>query len=169
MIQTDRSSFQKQLNTILTSLQSQEYISHQWLNQMQNEYRFSIYLYDNGDPLYYEQLHEDNSGKRQTSLREKAIRRSQVDIFYDNSGESAYHEEFSLHDSSHSYYASVGYLTQDTDRLSFVIFYDRPDIISSPVIASTFTAAVRARLPASPPAASANAAVWVPKPSPTPI
>ena len=43
-------------------------------------------------------------------------------------------------------------------------FYDRPDIISSPVIASTFTAAVRARLPASPPAASANAAVWVPKP-----
>ena len=36
-------------------------------------------------------------------------------------------------------------------------------------IASTFTAAVRARLPASPPAASANAAVWVPKPSPTPI
>lgn len=124
MIQTDRSSFQKQLNTILTSLQSQEYISHQWLNQMQNEYRFSIYLYDNGDPLYYEQLHEDTSGKRQTSLREKAIRRSQVDIFYDNSGESAYHEEFSLHDSSHSYYASVGYLTQDTDRLSFVIFYD---------------------------------------------
>ena len=51
----------------------------------------------------------------------------------------------------------------------FVIFYDRPDIISSPVIASTFTAAVRARLPASPPAASANAAVWVPNPSPTPI
>ena len=52
IIQTDRSSFQKQLNTILTSLQSQEYISHQWLNQMQNEYRFSIYLYDNGEPLY---------------------------------------------------------------------------------------------------------------------
>ena len=116
IIQTDRSSFQKQLNTILTSLQSQEYISHQWLNQMQNEYRFSIYLYDNGEPLYYEQLHEDASNKRQASLREKAIRKSQVDIFYDNSGENAYHEEFSLRESSHSYYASVGYLTQNTDR-----------------------------------------------------
>lgn len=124
IIQTDRSSFQKQLNTILTSLQSQEYISHQWLNQMQNEYRFSIYLYDNGEPLYYEQLHEDASNKRQASLREKAIRKSQVDIFYDNSGESAYQEEFSLRESSHSYYTSVGYLTQNTDRLSFVIFYD---------------------------------------------
>ena len=38
---------------------------------------------------------------------------------------------------------------------ALLFFMTGPDIISSPVIASTFTAAVRARLPASPPAASA--------------
>lgn len=41
-------------------------------------------------------------------------------------------------------------------------FSPPPANTSSPVIASTFTAAFNARRPSGPPAASANAAVWVP-------
>lgn len=125
MLQTDYSSFQKELNTLLTSLQSQDYISHQWLRQMQNEHHFLIFLYDNGKPIFYESLQSEEKKAARRTLQEKALAAANIDIFYDSNKESMVHEEFSLKSvSQESYYVSIGYLTKDSGRLSFIILYN---------------------------------------------
>ncbi len=120
--QTGYSAFQKELVSVLTNIQSQEYISHQWLKQMQSQNHFTIFLYDNGEPLYYERLQKDAPD----SLRDAVLAETDLDIFNSREGLSTCHEEFPFRVSAgEQYYASAGYLTRGSGRISFVILYDR--------------------------------------------
>lgn len=121
IIQTSYTAFQKELGSVLTNLQSQEYISHQWLRQMQTQHHFTMILYDNGEPLYYERLQSN----QQDALVDAALEAMSWDIFQSVDGYSSLHEEFSLRVSARqSYYASAGYLTRGKGRISFIILYD---------------------------------------------
>lgn len=122
IVQTGYSAFQKELGSLLTNLQSQDFISHQWLRQMQNQHHFTIFLYDNGEPLYFERLQTNTSD----SLRDAVLAETDMDIFQSRDGLSTYHEEFPFRVSAkEQYYASAGYLTRGNGRISFVILYDR--------------------------------------------
>lgn len=120
IVQTGYTAFQKELGSVLTSIQSQEYISHQWLRQMQDEHHFMIFLYDNGEPLYYERLQEG----RQGALAEAALAKMDWNIFQNQGGVSTLHEEFPLRIEKQRCYASAGYLTRGTGQISFIILYD---------------------------------------------
>ena len=48
-------SFQNDMNALLTNLESQETISHAWLKKMQNR-SFSIYLTDGSSPYIFNRL-----------------------------------------------------------------------------------------------------------------
>lgn len=122
IIQTSYSAFQKELGSLLTNLQSQNYISHQWLRQMQNQHHFTIFLYDNGELLYFERLREDS----QESLRNAVLNEAGWNIFQSGDGQNSRHEEFPFQMSKKErYYASAGYLTRGSGRISFIILYDR--------------------------------------------
>ncbi len=69
LTQNSYTSFLKELNTIITQLQSQNYISHQWLTQLQDDHHFQISLYDNGNPLYFQTL----TGETYHNLIDEAI------------------------------------------------------------------------------------------------
>lgn len=114
-------SFSKELSVLLTSLQSQPYLSHQWLGQMQEEHHLKLYFYNNGESLFYEALHEDKkeSGDLPRQVLDTARSDLGLDIFQNNSGQRILHEEFPFQD----YYASVGFLELSGGRLSFVILY----------------------------------------------
>lgn len=113
-------SFSKELSILLANLQAQTWLSHQWLGQMQEEHHLKIYLYNNGEPLYYEALHPDDAD---STLPRQALELARdswgLDIFQDASGQRILHEEFPLQ----SCYASVGYLELNSGRLGFVILY----------------------------------------------
>ncbi len=118
--ETSYASFSKELSLLLTNLQGQSWLSHQWLGQMQEEHHLNIYLYNNGEPLYYELLHphgEDISLSRQAL--EYARECLGLDIFQESKGQRILHEEFPLQDC----YASVGYLELNGGRLGFVVLY----------------------------------------------
>lgn len=119
--QTGYSAFQKELVSVTASLQSQDYISYQWLGQMQQQHHFTIYLYDKGEELYYNRLQDDNWN----ALRDHVIAKAGDDCFTMHNGQNIYHREFTYKDKEQgTYYTSVGYLMKDSGQLSFVILYD---------------------------------------------
>ncbi len=113
-------SFSKELAVLLANLQSQPYLSHQWLGQMQEEHHLKIYLYNNGEPLFYETFHdEEESSVLPRQVLDDARLRLELDIFQNTGGQRILHEEFPFQE----YYASVGYLELKGGRLGFVILY----------------------------------------------
>ena len=119
--QSGYTTFQKELGSVLTNLQSQKYISHQWLKQMQDQHHFTIFLYDNGEPLYFERLQT----KEQKALRDTVIKQLGKDALLPSSGLYAQHEESMFRVSQKErYYVSLGYLTRGSGHISFVILYD---------------------------------------------
>lgn len=121
IIQTSYSAFQKELGSVLTNLQSQRYLSHQWLKQMQDQYHFTIFLYDNGKPVYFDRLQTEEK----KALRDAVLAQTDQDIFTPSDGLFARHEESAYRASAKErYYVSVGYLTRENGRISFVILYD---------------------------------------------
>lgn len=130
--QNGYASFLKEQSTLTANLQNQNIISHQWLNQMQQDHHLSIYLYDNGTPLYYQQLQRASSNQEHAELVSLAIDTAKsahgLDIFRRFSSLSALHEEFSLSDKQGMhFYASVGVLPRSNGQLSFVILYSLDD------------------------------------------
>lgn len=121
MVQTGYTAFQKELGSVLTTLQSQQYIPHQWLKEMQSSHQFTIFLYDNGEPLYYERLQPEQND----DLREAVFAKTNLDIFQKSNGLNTQHEEFAIRVSAKErYYASAGYLTHGSGLISFIILYD---------------------------------------------
>ena len=106
----DNAAFLRQLNAALIHLQDQDLISHQWLNQIQKNSQFLLYLYDNGKPLYYQQYHDSVQEKL---LREEAVRQTaeeqNLDIFSEQPDRVILHTEFDFQSSNgRKYYASAG-------------------------------------------------------------
>lgn len=131
--QNGYASFLKEQATLLSNLQSQDVISHQWLNQMQEDHHLSIHLYDNGRPLHYQLLQQQSGyGKRQETLVSLALATAKntrgLDIFQASSSLLTLHEEFSLtSEEGTRYYASVGVLPRNSGQLGFVILYSLQD------------------------------------------
>lgn len=121
IVQTSYSAFQKELSSVLTNLQSQRYISHQWLKQMQDRHHFTIFLYDNGEPVYFERLQTDEK----KALRDAVLAHADRNLLTPSDGLFAKHEESTYRASARErYYVSAGYLTRGSGRISFVILYD---------------------------------------------
>ena len=123
----DNAAFLRQLNVALIHLQEQDMISHQWLNQIQENGHFLLYLYDNGTPLYYQRYHDTEEDVR---LREEAITKSKneqnLDIFSEKPDQVILHTEFDfLSSSGEDYYASAGVIPKQPNHLSFLILFPR--------------------------------------------
>lgn len=119
------SSFSQELGVILSRLQWQDVISHEWLGQLQEEKRVFVFLYDNGKPLYYMRL-QGQGGAKSSSLQERAGRealsRLGSSIFEaGQTDQSPRHEEFALSISGGEYYVSAGSLQKSGGRLCFLI------------------------------------------------
>lgn len=119
------SSFLQQLNSALIHLQEQDFISHQWLNQIQEDGQFLLYLYDNNKPLYYQNYHESEQENR---LKEEALKMAQaeysMDIFSANTNQIIIHTEFGFTSSDgQDYYASAGTIPKKNKHLGFLILF----------------------------------------------
>ena len=95
--QNGYASFLKEQATLLSNLQSQNVISHQWLNQMQEDHHLSIHLYDNGRPLHYQLLQgQTGAGSPQEALVDLALTTARdtrdLDIFQSSSSLFALHD-----------------------------------------------------------------------------
>ena len=119
----DNAGFLRQLNSTLIYLQEQDQISHQWLNQIQENSQFLLYLYDNGTPLYYQHYHDSD---QDVLLREEAVRKAKkeqdLDIFSEKPDQVILHTEFDfLSSSGQDYYVSAGVIPKHSNHLSFLI------------------------------------------------
>lgn len=125
--QNSYASFLKELNTLLSNLQREDTISHQWLSQIQETHHLMLCLYDNGAPLFYQQLKAEETSdslKELTTFATGTARsRFGLDISKSPASLLPQHEEFPLSVSGQDYYASVGVLPKGRGRLSFVILY----------------------------------------------
>lgn len=121
----DYSAFLRQLSAIMIQLQEQDAISHQWLNQMQEQGQITLFLYDNNSPLYYQDYH---SSKESNALREEVIQEArdnhQMDIFHANVQQVIAHVEFNFTAASgEDFEASVGVIPRNNKHMGFVILY----------------------------------------------
>ena len=121
IMQTGYTAFQKELVSVITSLQSQNYISHQWLKQMQQQHHFAIYLYDNGEPIYYDRL----QSRGWEDLRNAVLEQMDTGIFSGKNGQTITHEEQTWRASAkETYYVSAGSILRTNGSIRFVILYD---------------------------------------------
>lgn len=116
-------SFLAQLNTALIHLQEQNSISHQWLSQLQEDGKLLIYLYDNGNPLFYQTLHDSEQGRRLKEEAEQAASREpSVENLSRDTAQITVHAEYEFDsEADGSYYASIGKLPKKSGNLSFLI------------------------------------------------
>ena len=124
--QNSNASFLQELGTLLTNLQGQDVISHQWLNQLQEDHHLAIYLYDNGRPLYYQNLRQQTAERSDipSQVMDQAYQNYGPELFRRQETFSPQHEEFFFEtQDGTSYYVSVGMLPKGGGTLDFVILY----------------------------------------------
>lgn len=119
----DSASFVQQLNATTTHIQEQNSLSHQWLNQIQADGNFFLYLYDYKTPLSYEKYHRT---KTEEIMKQEAldIARTEhgMDIFSTSAHQIAVHTEFDFVSSlGQKYYASAGIIPRKSKQLGFLI------------------------------------------------
>lgn len=118
-------SFQKEVSSIITHLQSQSYISLPWLIQLQGDNHFVLYFYDNGSPLFSQHYASDAGAQELAALaKDTALRYHGMDILSTRSGVLPVHTEFPLTDSTFGrYYVSAGIIHKANGNLGFLILY----------------------------------------------
>ena len=62
--QGNETAFLTETSSVISHLQEQDVISHQWLNQLQENSSIQIYLYENGTPLFYDQYHQTTADEQ---------------------------------------------------------------------------------------------------------
>lgn len=123
--QSTKSSFLNERSTILTYLQSQNTISLQWINQIQESNHFLLFFYDNGVPLYAQRLYADETDCTLAEMvLDYAYANYQLDISHTYANALPVYQDFSVTDEENgSYYASAGVLSKSKDALGFLILY----------------------------------------------
>lgn len=146
-------SFQKDISTIAASLEDASSISIQWLERIEAQNDFIIYVIDNGTPFLYNSLHTLNDSTGQSLLEEslaayqKMMPPAQAEnddvavysVSFDNSSNDNYfvtvttsysyygisHHEYQFHSPStgNSYYASIIDMERDSARTQIVVLY----------------------------------------------
>lgn len=125
LIQNNYTSFLTEISSTVSHLQEQDTISHQWLNQLQNNGHLRLYLYDNHTPLFYQQYH---TSEEEQALSAEIILTARdqhgVDLFAASNKTVTTHTEFDFKSSSGSkYYVSVGMIPKTDGHLNFIILY----------------------------------------------
>lgn len=130
--ETSYSSFMSQLNSALIHLQEQEFVSHQWLNQLLEKGQLTLYLYDNGNPLFYQDYHTSAEEQKQIQEAEKIAQdKLGMDLFSKQANELTVHEEYDFISSSgKSFYASAGIIPKKEGFLSFILLSPLEDYSS---------------------------------------
>lgn len=122
--QTNFASFLSEANTTITHLQEQKTISHQWLNQLQSgKNKNKIFLYDNGNPLFYQQFH---TSEQDEALCEAIITDTQknygINLTEISINKLTAHEEFEFVSASREkYYVSAGIIPKKNGSLNFLL------------------------------------------------
>ena len=62
--QGNETAFLTETSSVISHLQEQDVISHQWLNQLQENSSIQIYLFENGTPLFYDQYHQTTADEQ---------------------------------------------------------------------------------------------------------
>lgn len=119
-------SFQNNVNSILTHLENQDSLAHQWILQMESSYGITIRIKDNGSPLYFNKLNDDSSI---TPLLEQiqSIAKLSYALDLDNYQQVTTltrHQEFSFRGADgQQYYASAALVPKNSGSLNISILY----------------------------------------------
>lgn len=121
--ENDYHSFLAQLNSVLSHLQEQNSISHQWLNKLQGNGQLKLFLYDNKKPLSYQDYHFSEKEKK---LAKEAIlfakKKYAINIFSVETHRIIVRKEFDFTSSDgQDYYASAGTIPKKNGKLNYIL------------------------------------------------
>lgn len=128
--QNDYLSFINDVNSMITHMEGQNIITHEWLSKMEAGNQFCIRLYDGGTPLFYNILKE-NSTQEQCVKRSIFIAKKQYSfniLSKTTSQTLSKHTEFSFRTRGQNYYASAIILPKNSGHLSAVILYSTKNL-----------------------------------------
>lgn len=121
--QGNETSFLTEVTSVLSHLQEQSSISHEWLGQLQESSSIQIRLYDNGVPLFYDLYHEsDESSRLCATVLSEAERLYGISPFFTRNKKLSSHTEFPFTDTDGTPYAvSVGSIPKGDSYLNVLI------------------------------------------------
>lgn len=117
-------SFLNDLHSIFTHLENQTTISHQWIAQTEKNRQYIVSIYDNGVPLFFEELKHNNTIR---ALNEQAISIAKENYALDIASASAatigtQHIEFLMTDHQNKkYYVCAAVLSKFSGSLGAVV------------------------------------------------
>lgn len=99
-------SFSTNLNALYQNLEQQISLSHSWIRQMEHSYQFSIRIFDNGVPLFFQSLGKDEIPEDLwDTLEDKALADYSLNLQSSSLlGVLARHEEFTIWDEAEQPY-----------------------------------------------------------------
>lgn len=118
-------SFKNNVSTTLSYLDQQTLLSHQWIAQMKANYGFVIDIRDNGTPLFFQALNEEDY-PQDVLEQVTEIVEEQYSLDLDSSVSSTilYHVEFSLTAADKTdYYVSFGLVPKGSGFIIVIILY----------------------------------------------
>lgn len=116
-------SFLNDLSAMLTYMENQTVISHQWLSKMEAGSQFLIQIYDKGKPLFY-QTFTRTEEENERITRAAVMAKTQYNLDVQASSLTkviSKHEEFTIEIKEKTYYASVAIIPKSKGHLSAVI------------------------------------------------
>ena len=121
--QGNETAFLTETSSVISHLQEQDVISHQWLNQLQENSSIQIYLFENGTPLFYDQYHQTTADEQ---LCENALLAAEEltgnPPFFTKNKRLSSHTEYQFNSGDNiPYIASVGSIPKGDSYLNFLI------------------------------------------------
>lgn len=113
-------SFQNDMNTIISNLEQQTVITHQWLTKIEDNEKYLIQILDNGTPF----LFNERNSEEQKTLFDLAWKtyEEQFPLSSDESGYTTSHTEFRFSSNRFSnYYACVGISKRRSGTLQILV------------------------------------------------
>lgn len=119
-------AFETNLNTVYQNLQLQSSIPHQWLRQAEHNYQFFLRITDNGVPLFFQSLHQNEQAEKLLNQAEElAFSKYGINTRLASTSRVLLdHKEFSMKDEHrNNYYASVALLPMSGGTLGVTILH----------------------------------------------
>lgn len=118
-------SFYNERDTIITHLQTQTTFSLQWINQVQENNRLYLYLYDNGMPILGARLYSTQKRDMLVSnILSYAKSELQMDITKPVFSVLPVYHDFTITDTDDTaYYVSAGVVTKEKNAIGYVMLY----------------------------------------------
>lgn len=118
------SSFQSDMNTLLSNLENQTVISHKWLSQMEGNGKYIIDICDNGVAFLWGRTSQDAEGRSAVIESAWAFYESHFETEPLSDPLSIYHQEFSFSSSGESipdYYGCAAFSPRKTGLLTILV------------------------------------------------